>query len=127
MSHVLVDTSVWVGHFRRRDSALVDLLQADRVLTHPMVVAELACGTPPEPRARTLGYLDLLRKTQLATFDEVRALIEREQLYGLGCGFVDLTLLACTLLTPSTQLWTLDRSLSALATRFSVLHQPMLH
>lgn len=127
MSQVLVDTSVWVNHFRRRDNALVDLLQADRVLTHPMVVAELACGTLPEPRARTLGYLDLLRKTQLATYEDVRTLIEREQLHGLGCGFVDLSLLAATLLTPLTQLWTLDKRLAALAARFSVLHQPVLH
>ena len=127
MVPVLVDTSVWVSHFRRRESALMELLQADRVLTHSMVVAELACGTPPEPRARTLSALDLLRKTQMPTFDEIRGLIEREHLYGLGCGLVDITLLASTLLTPSAELWTLDKSLQSLAARFAVLYQPVLH
>jgi predicted nucleic acid-binding protein len=127
MTRVLVDTSVWVSHFRRRDSALAELLQADRALTHPMVVAELACGTPPDPRATTLGALDLLQKAQLPTFDEIRELIEREHLYGLGCGLVDITLLASTLLTPSTQLWTLDKSLRSLAERFAVLYHPVMH
>lgn len=64
---VLVDTSVWVEHFRRLLSVLVQLLQADAVLVHPLVILELTCGTPPEPRARTLGDLALLRQTRLAT------------------------------------------------------------
>jgi len=74
-----------------------------------------------------LSALDLLRKTQLPTFDEIRGLIEREHLYGLGCGLVDITLLASTLLTPSAELWTLDKSLQSLAARFAVLYQPVLH
>ena len=40
MNPVLIDTSVWVGHFRHRDLALIDLLESDRVLTHPMVWGE---------------------------------------------------------------------------------------
>lgn len=127
MTPVLVDTSVWVNHFRRRDSALVALLQADRVVIHPLVVAELACGTPPEPRIRTLGDLDLLQSAQQATLTEVRALIEREHLYGQGCGLVDLLLLASAMLTPAAQLWTLDKKLGALAVRFGIAFQPALH
>ncbi|MCA1779720.1 MAG: hypothetical protein LC637_10135 [Xanthomonadaceae bacterium] len=49
---VLVDTSVWVGHFKRRNDSLVDLMLRDEVLTHPTVLGELACGTPP---ARTIA------------------------------------------------------------------------
>lgn len=127
MASVLVDSSVWVSHFRRRDNALAALLQADRVLTHPMIVAELACGTPPEPRARTLGDLDLLQHAAQATMAEVRDLIERERLYGLGCGLVDLFLLASAMLTPSGQLWTLDKRLGALAVRFDISFQPAMH
>ena len=44
---VLVDTSVWVRHFREADTYLQELLVQDSVLMHPMVHAELACGTPP--------------------------------------------------------------------------------
>jgi predicted nucleic acid-binding protein len=36
---VLIDTSVWVSHFRVRNEALVDLIENDRALTHPMVLA----------------------------------------------------------------------------------------
>jgi predicted nucleic acid-binding protein len=48
MKGVVVDTSVWVDHFRANNRALVELLEFDLVLMHPMVVGELACGTPPE-------------------------------------------------------------------------------
>ncbi len=39
--------------------------------------------------------------------------------FGLCCGLVDLMLLACALMTPGVELWTLDSRLSALAERFS--------
>lgn len=46
------------------------------------------------------------------------AFVEREALYGLGCGLVDVALLASVLITPGASLWTLDRRLSVLAGRF---------
>jgi predicted nucleic acid-binding protein len=61
---VLIDTSVWSDHFRRRNDILVELMALDQALTHPMVVGELACGTPPEPRADTLSDIDLLQTRQ---------------------------------------------------------------
>lgn len=121
---VLVDTSVWVEHFQRPLPALIQLLRVDDVLTHPLVMLELTCGTPPEPRARTLGDLALLRQTRLATPGEVADWIERERLYGRGCGAVDCTLLASVLLTPSTKLWTRDRRLVQLAEQFGVHYLP---
>jgi hypothetical protein len=60
MNSVLVDRSVWVGHFRRANPVLRSLLENDRVLCHPLIVLESACGTPPAPRERTLGDLLLL-------------------------------------------------------------------
>ena len=127
MTGVLIDTSVWIEHFRQRSEALIDLLEGDVALTHPMVCAELACGTPPAPRAQTLHDLELLRPTQQASLREVVDFIEREKLYGLGCGLVDMVLLASTLITPGAELWTLDRRLAALSERFGVMHQPALH
>jgi predicted nucleic acid-binding protein len=126
MNRVLVDTSVWVAHFRARNEALVALLGLDRVLSHPMIVGELACGTPPA-RARTLGDIGLLAQAQRAGVGETMEFIERHQLYGLGCGLIDLMLLTSTLLTEGAQLWTLDQRLASLAARFGVLHQPVLH
>lgn len=119
---VLVDTSVWVGHFRRRDEALLALLLRDDVLTHPLVVGELACGTPPAPRERTLRDIERLRPAQQATWFEIRALIERERLWGLGCGLIDVSLLASAMMTPGARLWTLDRRLDDVARRFDVAH-----
>jgi predicted nucleic acid-binding protein len=121
---VLVDTSVWVDHFRRPNAALAELMVLDQVLTHPLVLGELACGTPPEPRLRTLGDMALLLPADQAAPAEVRDFIEREALFDLGCGWIDLTLLASTLVTSSAQLWTLDKRLASLATRFGVCFAP---
>lgn len=128
---VLVDTSVWVDHFRGRNEDLVNLMGRDLALIHPMVLLELACGTPPAPRAQTLGDLALLLTAEQATLEEVMQFVEREKLYGLGCGLgcglVDMALLASTLVTPGAKLWTLDRRLVGLANRFGVAHQPRAH
>ena len=125
--NVLVDTSVWVAHFRLVNDALVDLIERDCVLGHPMVLAEIACGTPPGPREKTLGDMALLGQAHLASWTEVMAFIEREKLHGLGCGFVDIALLASTCITPDSTLWTLDKKLLALATRFGVQVALSLH
>lgn len=87
-----------------------------------MVIVELAGGTPPSPREQALGSLSLLGSCNQATLDEVLELIEREKLDGLGCGLVDMALLASTLITPGARLWTLDRRLSEPAQRFDVAH-----
>lgn len=118
--NVLVDTSVWVDHFRYGNARLSWLLESDMVVIHPMVIAEIACGTPPEPHARTLASLRLLRSSNQATLSEIMDFIEKEKLYGQGCGLVDIALLASTLLTSGAQLWTLDKRLSLLAHRFQI-------
>jgi predicted nucleic acid-binding protein len=124
---VLIDTSVWIDHFRRGNEALVDLITLDLALTHPMVILEIACGTPPAPRVQTLNHMGLLQLCNQASSREVMEFIEQEKLFGLGCGLVDMSLLASTLITPSTELWTLDKRLADLAARFGVAHSPMLH
>jgi len=124
---VIVDTSVWVDHFRQTNRALVDLMLQDSVLVHPMVIVEIACGTPPSPRSQTLENLALLQPCKQATLSEVLALVEREKIYGLGCGLVDICLLASTLITPAAALWTLDKRLAGLAQRFGVAHSPVMH
>lgn len=121
MSGVLVDTSVWVEHFRRRNAELSQLLAQDRVWCHPLVIGELACGTPPN-RAQTLAQLGLLRQAPQATASELLGFIDRETLAGQGCGYVDISLLASVRLQPSLKLWTADKRLSALARRLGVAY-----
>ncbi|WP_321952330.1 type II toxin-antitoxin system VapC family toxin [Paraburkholderia bannensis] len=125
--NVLVDSSVWVDHFRHRNATLVELMAWDRALSHPLVVAELACGTPPAPRERTLGDIGLLQAANQISLQEVIAFIDREKLYGLGCGLIDLMLLGSVLITPGSQLWTLDKRLFALAGRFDVSFASPMH
>ncbi|MES2300091.1 MAG: PIN domain-containing protein [Pseudomonadota bacterium] len=127
MSGVLVDTSVWIDHFRNRNEALENLLGLDLALTHPMVIGEIACGTPPAPRAQTLGDLGLLPMSQHASLSEAMEFIERESTYGTGCGLIDMVLLTSTLLTPGAKLWTLDKRLAELAERYGVAHRVAPH
>lgn len=95
-------------------------------MVHPLIVGEIACGAPPQ-RNRTLLDLSALQLTQQASVREVIDFIEHERLFGLGCGLVDLLLLASTLMTPDAELWTLDKRLGALANRFGVMHRPTGH
>jgi predicted nucleic acid-binding protein len=116
---VLVDTSVWVSHFKNTQPKLIELLNQDLVSCHPLVIAEIACGTPPNPRARTLEDLSLLNQCKVATQEEVLSTIERYNLFGRGCGYIDIALLASALITDNTKLWTLDKRLNVLAKQFN--------
>ena len=122
MSFVLADTSVWVAHFRAANKVLQTLLAMDQVLCHPLIEIELACGTPPAPRERTLGDLRKLQRAVTATTDEILTLIERRHFYDTGCGAIDITLLASVLLTRDARLWTIDKSLAALAAKLGVAY-----
>lgn len=126
MTGVLIDTSVWVDHFKHGNDSLVHLLERDLVLTHPLIIGEIACGTPPNS-PETLADLASLRQGQQATIQETMTLIESKRFYGLGCGLVDMLLLASTLLTQDSELWTLDKRLAAMAERVGVRHRPAAH
>jgi predicted nucleic acid-binding protein len=117
MRGVLVDTSVWVEHFRRPNRALAELLLVGEAFSHPLVLGEIACGTPPN-RVQTLIDLGDLPQVQQATVRETIALIDRHSLFGRGVGLVDLQLLASALITPNVTLWTIDKKFHALAVAF---------
>ena len=116
---ILVDTSVWIDHLKGSDLALADLLGTGRVLAHSFVTGELALGSLRQRRIVLESLCDLPQAT-VASDDEVMMLIEREQLYGLGIGFVDAHLLAAVRLTPGALLWTRDRRLRQAATRLGL-------
>lgn len=123
---VLVDTSVWVGHFKERNDHLVALLENGLVTCHPYVVVEVACGTPPN-RSGLIGLLNELDCAPVATPAEVLALLDRRRLHGRGCGFVDVSLLASALLGETTGIWTLDKRLEAVASELGKAYRPTLH
>jgi predicted nucleic acid-binding protein len=123
---VLVDSSVWVGHFKQRNEHLVALLEGDAVVCHPFIVAEVACGTPPSRKA-IISMLSELETVTVATQEELLAMLDARQLYGRGCGFVDLSLLASALLCEKTLIWTLDKRFEVLAALANRVFTPQLH
>ena len=127
MTMVLVDTSIWVSHFRKSNPSFESLLINDQILCHPLVIIELACGSPPSPRSKTLSYLKKLRQATIATASETLNFIEKHQLQESGCGAIDVSLLASTLLSENAQLWTLDKSLEKLAIRLGISYNNKLH
>jgi len=116
---ILVDTSVWISHFRDADVVLMSLLNADEVLTHPFVIGEIALGNL-HGRNSVLADLHDLPKAISANNEEAMSLIEGEQLFGLGIGYIDLHLLAATRLTPGARLWTRDKRQAEIATRLGI-------
>jgi predicted nucleic acid-binding protein len=106
----LVDTSIWIEHFRRGMRDLADRLSEGLVLTHPWVCGELACGYLKN-RAAILSDLAALPLVQVATDAEVLHLIEERGLWGRGLGWVDCHLITSALLS-HCRLWTLDKKLA---------------
>jgi len=106
---ILVDTSVWVDHFRSGNAKLGELLADGVVLMHPFVVGELACGTMRN-RVRILGDLQALPTSTLADHREVLRFVDTHRLWGRGIGWTDCHLLASAQLS-GCALWTLDRPL----------------
>lgn len=118
---ILVDSTVWIDHFRDGDPPLVRLLEQGEVLAHPWVTGELALGHLHN-RTETLRLLDHLPQATVATAAELLAFIDRHELFGLGIGYVDAQLIAATRLTHHAQLWTRDRRLRAAAVRLDAAY-----
>ncbi|MEO6697735.1 MAG: type II toxin-antitoxin system VapC family toxin [Gammaproteobacteria bacterium] len=111
---ILVDSSVWVEHLRAGQPALTELLNNNRVLVHPFVIGELACGNLKN-RKVVLSLLQDLPAAMVATDDEVLFFIERQGLMGKGMGYVDAHLLSAVAMAGSAKLWTRDKRLGAIA------------
>lgn len=116
---ILADTSVWVDHFRRANARLIAALQRERVVTHPFVIGELACGN----LRNTTEVLDLLGRLPAAPAArdaEALAFIEGRRLSGRGIGYVDVHLLASAMLSSDIQIWSLDGRLARVAHELEV-------
>lgn len=120
---ILVDTSVWIDHFRHNDTTLFQSLDRQQILSHPFVIGELALGSLRQ-RDIILEALRGLPSALVAREEEVHAFIERHSLFGIGIGYIDAHLLAATLLTSGAQLWTRDKRLRSAAARLGVDADP---
>ena len=108
---ILVDTSVWVDHFRRGNPGLARALEQERVLTHPFVIGELACGRL-RARGEILSSLERLPSVPAVSHDEALHFVAVNRLPGQGLGWIDVHLLAAAAVA-RVRLWTLDRRLAA--------------
>ena len=115
---ILVDTSVWVDHLRRRDPGLVQLLGGHRVSCHPFVIGEIACGRLRK-RSEILSLLAALPPSPLITHREAMAFLEARALAGFGIGWIDVHLLASAVLGRCS-VWTRDSRLERAAQRVGV-------
>jgi predicted nucleic acid-binding protein len=116
---ILADTGIWIDHFRKAEPELQRHLAQTNIAMHPFIVAELALGSMPD-RGRTLAMLDRMPQARTAQLGEVRRMIEVHSLYSQGIGLTDAHLLASTLITPFTLLWTRDKRLRGIAEALGV-------
>jgi hypothetical protein len=118
---VIVDTSIWVTHLRRGSRHLEELLLDGQVVCHPLVIGELACGNLKN-RDEVLSLLQSLPVGPVVTLNELLFFIERNELMGMGIGFVDAHLLASAQLS-RTPLWTSERTLRLAAISLEVVYE----
>jgi len=111
---ILADTSIWIDYLRRGNLEMAKLLGRGQVVMHPFVVAEIALGSLRKRRER-LDELEALLEVNVAQLGEVRHMIEARAFYAKGIGLIDAHLLASCLMTPGTQLWTLDGAMAKVA------------
>lgn len=116
---ILVDTSVWIDHFRKGEPTLGELLNRGQVVVHPFVIGELACGNLRN-RNTVLSLLRALPSVPVATDDEVLFYIDRHALMGKGIGYIDAHLLASVSLSVDSRLWTRDKRLGATSAALNV-------
>jgi predicted nucleic acid-binding protein len=110
---ILVDTSIWVNHLRRRDAVLAAHLEAGEILCHPYVIGEIGLGLLKQ-RREVLELLAALPSALVVSHHEAMVFVEQRRLAGLGVGWVDVHLAASAVVSHA-KLWTADRRLAEVA------------
>lgn len=116
---ILVDTSIWIDHLRKGDSALAAHLSGGEVLMHPLIIEEIAYGRLAH-RIEIIGLLEALPQAPVAAHAEVLGLISSEGLGGSGIGAVDAHLLASARLA-NVMMWSRDKALARAAKKLGIL------
>jgi predicted nucleic acid-binding protein len=122
---ILVDSSIWIDHLRSPQPSLEALLAAGRVVCHPFVIGELACGHLRQ-RQKMLAQLGELDQLPVVSHDEALAFVEARALAGRGVGWADVHLLASALVARA-QLWSRDKRLAAVAAELGLVFVETLH
>jgi predicted nucleic acid-binding protein len=118
---VLVDTNIWINHFRKTELGLVALLNTGSVVCHPFIIGELAAGNLKN-RDEILGLFQALPSAPVVELEEYLEFVGTRKLMGKGLGFVDLHLLASAVLS-GIPLWTGDQRLAKSAEGLGVVYK----
>lgn len=122
MTSLLVDTNVWIDHFRKASDALSHHLIEGEVLMHPLVRGELALGQFRNRRS-IMEFLADMPEAREVTHEEAFTLIENRKLMGRGIGLIDVMLLGSALITRDCRLWTGDQRLASVAAECGVAYE----
>ena len=120
---ILADTSIWVDHLRGGNAVMTEQLERGSIAMHPFVLGEIALGSL-KSRAELLQLLEAMPRTLVASDAEVMHMLDERALFERGLGWVDVHLLAATLLTPGLRLWTRDQRLHAVAEEIGLASSP---
>lgn len=116
---ILVDTSVWIDHFRTPNLVLARLMADEAAYLHPLVFGELCMGDL-RPRRETVRTLLRLPFTRAAADIDVLTLVENEALFASGLSFIDAHLLTSAVLDRRFSLLTRDKRLAAASARLNI-------
>jgi len=116
---ILIETSIWIDHFRASDRQVVSILDDGRLLVHPFVIGEIMLGNM-RGREHIADMLGRMPQAIVANADEMLAFISLNRLGGRGIGYVDAHLLASARLTADARLWSRDKRLAAIAGELGV-------
>jgi predicted nucleic acid-binding protein len=115
----IVDTSIWIDHFKKSNLKLQKLLEDSEVITHSAVLTELALGQLKN-RIETLGFLKLLPAAVESSFAETMIMIEENKFLGAGLGAMDVQILAAAKLSDAG-IFTRDRAMIRAARVLKIL------
>ncbi len=107
--NTVVDTSVWISHFKKSDPVLLELLRNKQILMHSSILGELISGNI-QNRAKTIFDLKMIPFISEPEREKIHDLIESKKLYGKGLGWVDFEILA-SCITEKCSLYTHDKML----------------
>ena len=123
---ILVDSSVWIDHLRRKEPRLSAVLESGFVMCHPFVIGELACGHL-RSRHQMITALAQLPAAPVASHAEALGFLERHAVAGRGIGWSDIHLLASAALAAGALLWTRDKRLAVAADKLGLAFDREVH
>lgn len=115
---ILVDTSVWIDHFRNNNTQLIHLLNNSDIFCHPFIIGEIACGNIHN-RVEILSLLQSLPQSLTVDHEEILIFIENNNIMGQGIGYIDISILASAILS-DLSLWTFNKRLKTIAIQFDI-------